>query len=260
MSKLDDALDFLRSAANEAIVKIYTDYHALKAKIVQSSTIRIGAGADEEAAGRADMMTKITQAKDAALSSLADVRTTISDHAKTVTTETELQLGGRPDTEDVNENILREARQTAAWERIKPVPDKIPLLDISEKVNSFVTAFASEQNLDGIAGVKRELPFYIEARASDDNQADTVKTIVLDAFDRTLADGRPECQPALAAKAELLYGVSQLELAVSLCQNAITTNETSWTMPLWERRQTTVVTTTGVAGEGWQQYGNKVSQ
>lgn len=181
--------------------------------------------------------TAVTDARNASVKKLEELENLVNQNDALVRAEVEHAIGLSEEPAGVNEKLLREQKMMNAWARIKPALDKIRddglFMEAPAKISNFVLAFTASSDREALAALRRELPYYVDARL-DDLEADGVKRTVIKAFEDTLASELPEIQVFLTLKRELdNYGVANARLAISFCKQAIQNGEMTYMTPLW---------------------------
>lgn len=214
---------------HESIANAFTGYLKKLDLIRMQTTVSVGASGAETQAAHSRAQTRSQEAKAAALTTLADLGKSIGLREAAARSEIELGLGLRLDSEDVQENLLRENRMSAAWNRIKPILDGVEELDLSGKISELAGTFGEKQDADAIAALRREIPLYVQARSPE--HGDFITNDSADALDSALAGSNPQARTALDFKRRLDGGIKNLRFALSSCEHAIEHNDIEIVVP-----------------------------
>lgn len=140
---------------------------------------------------------------------------------------------------------------TSAWQRLKPIFDRIPdaafFSDGQRLVKEYVGEFSGRGDGASLAALYLELPFYISGRFSGD-EAESDKLSFMRAFEDAIASADPSVQEVLQLKRELdNRGIYNARLAVTYCKQAIDQEDLAYMTTLWgEGMKTAIVDENGL--------------
>lgn len=242
-TKIAENLEKLQ-AIPAKIAEIFTKYHETLSEIRRQAVVSVDATHSEREEAANARNTAMRNAKEETFEQLKTKREMIDIYGKNLNKQINIGLGLRPDSADTNENLLRESRMTAAWNRIKPILDREEITSIEKKIGELAKSFGAGGDADSIAVLLRELPLYLEIRFAA-RDAKQMLPIVLDHLYNGLAGQTAEAQEALGYKRELETGMYQLKMAVNYCESAVKNDEASFPMPTFKKGETLIVDTRG---------------
>jgi hypothetical protein len=120
----------------------------------------------------------------------------------------------RPAARDTSEALLRESRESRAWQRLKPILDRST--NPAETVTQLVSEALTAGDDDTVEALRIELKSYLEGRGNDELVHGVAK-----AFEAEMCRMRPLYAAAIGARAELERGLENLSQCFNFVETAI---------------------------------------
>lgn len=170
---------------------------------------------------------EVAEAHRATLAKLAALRDDLEEDITYARDDVRRALS-RPSTADGNERLRRSLEENRAWQRIRPILDRVDALQAERDAQQMLTKALKEGAEDDVWALRAELPSYLAGRGSALSADDALMLI-----DQTIGQHRPAVAAALAARAELTKGAVMVETALDHVTHDFEQGKTRYTLPSW---------------------------
>jgi hypothetical protein len=185
-------------------------------------------------AAREALLAEIRAAGDAArqvaLTDISSIRVSMEAFTKGAEKDIAAQIFSRTPTNDINELLLRETRESRAWARTKPILDNAGPkggVGVRNVLTELVTTAASNSDMDTIAALFAELPAWCMA------QGEVFEVLAFD-IENALIKAIPEKADAIRSRQELKKGINHLAVSLFQFQHAVETSQSGVITVDWE--------------------------